>query len=337
MQFNLFHITVPLVGVALFFLLRSNQQVELSFFGFAESNETEINYNYPVVVDEISVTPGQAVKAGDVLMKISRIKAKESLEDQTFRIAELQAEEALWRQKKQNERTELELSKQTRLSEMERKITQVENELQFKKSLADGLSSITAPSEAAYKPLEEELEELRADKQNIEQNFALKIDGLQKELRIGNTPYRERIRRLNAEKAFDDTQKVQHITVTAPADGLIGNIACKAEEHIPSYTTLLSFYEPHSGIIKGYVHEKLTLKVQLGDVFEIASLKDASIKYEGKVIGLGSRIVEIPTRLRKMPDLKTYGREVLVEITKNNTFLQKEKVSLRFKKTAINY
>ncbi len=331
MQFNLFHLTVPLVGVALFFLLRSNQEVEVSFFGFAESNETEINYNYPVVVDEISVTPGQAVEAGDVLIKISRIKAKETLEDQNFRIAELQAEEAIWRQKQQNELAELELNKATRLSEVATKIAQVEKELAFKKSLADGLSSITTPSETAYKPLEEKLEELQSDKNHIEQTISLKIDGIQKELRVGNTPYRERVRRLNAEKVFDDSQKVQRITVTAPADGLIGNISCKAEEHIPSYRTLLSFYEPHSGIIKGYVHENLTLKVQIGDLFEIASLKDASIKYEGKVIGLGSRIVEIPTRLRKMPDLKTYGREVLVEITKDNSFLQKEKVSLRYK------
>jgi len=92
----------------------------------------------------------------------------------------------------------------------------------------------------------------------------------------------------------------------------------------------LSFYEPHSGVIKGYVHEDLTLQVQLGDQFKATSLKDERMSYPGKVIGLGSRIVEIPTRLRKIPEVKNYGREVLVEISKDNRFLQKEKVSLRF-------
>jgi hypothetical protein len=34
--------------------------------------------------------------------------------------------------------------------------------------------------------------------------------------------------------------------------------------------------------------------------------------------------------LRKIPDLKTYGREILVSISKDNNFLQKEKVLLEF-------
>jgi hypothetical protein len=50
---------------------------------------------------------------------------------------------------------------------------------------------------------------------------------------------------------------------------------------------------------------------------------------------LGSRIVEIPERLRKNPDLKTYGREVLIAIPPSNLFLQKEKVILNLlKKTS---
>ena len=127
---------------------------------------------------------------------------------------------------------------------------------------------------------------------------------------------------------FDLSQQKQDITVTAPMDGLIGNIFCKEAEHISSYKTLLTFYEPHSGIIKGYVHEDLTLQVAIGSQFRVSSLKDDSKYYDGKVVGLGSRIVEIPARLRKVADLKTYGREVLIEIEKNNTFLQKEKVDI---------
>ena len=112
-------------------------------------------------------------------------------------------------------------------------------------------------------------------------------------------------------------------------DGIIGTISCKEAEHVSSYSTLMTFYEPHSGLIHGYVHEDLTLQVQMGDRFEIGSLKNENIRYEGKVVGLGSRIVEIPTRLRKIPEVKTYGREVQLEITQENSFLQKEKVSIK--------
>jgi multidrug resistance efflux pump len=186
------------------------------------------------------------------------------------------------------------------------------------------------PPTASYRPLEEEIKDLRKEYANQEKSYNLGIKGLQQELSLGESPYREQIKRLRAEQEFDQAQRLLSIVVTAPTDGLIGNISCKEEEHIPAYTALLSFYEPHSGIVKGYVHEDLTLQVQVGDRFMATSLKDKNMEYEGKVIGLGSRIVEIPSRLRKVPDFKSYGREVLVEITKDNSFLQKEKVSLRF-------
>lgn len=328
-QVNLFYIAVVLIGISLFTLFQPDNHSDLSFYGFAESDETEINYNYSVVVEQILVTPGQAVKAGDTLLHLSRRQSKETLEDQNFRIAELKAEEALWRQKKEHQLAELELAKQSKLSELEAKITQKKKELAFKKSLSADLKSIT-PNPTSYKPQEEEIEILKAEQLSLQQNYDLQLDGLRKELALGDSPYKEQIKRLAAEQIFDAAQKLQPLVVTAPANGLIGNISCKEEEHIPAYTTLLSFYEPHSGLIKGYVHEDLTMQVQIGDRFKVSSLKDVKITYEGRVIGLGSRIVEIPTRLRKMIDLKTYGREVLVEIPKANRFLQKEKVSLSF-------
>ena len=52
------------------------------------------------------------------------------------------------------------------------------------------------------------------------------------------------------------------------------------------------------------------------------------IQNKGVVTTLGSRIVEIPPRLRKIKELKTFGREIIIEIPSDNPFLQKEKVIL---------
>ena len=93
----------------------------------------------------------------------------------------------------------------------------------------------------------------------------------------------------------------------------------------------MTFYEPHPSLIKGYLNENLILEVHEGDLFSVSSLKNESIKYDAEVIGLGSRIVEIPSRMRKRPELKTYGREVLLGVSKNNDFLQGEKVSIEIK------
>jgi len=324
---NLFYVSIIVVGVLLFTALRPEFHKELSFYGFAESRATEINYNYPVVVDKILVKPGQAVKKGEILMKLSRRKSKETLEDQSYQIAELKAEEALWEKRKENEIEELKIEQKTELTAIDSKIESTKKELAYKKSLFENLKSIESVN-SSYKPLEEEIENFKNQRADINTLYTIKIKGIQEELRLGLSPYREQIKRYIAEKNFDDSQKILPIDVTAPIDGLVGNISCKEAEHIASYSTLLVFYEPHSGIIKGFVHEDLTLEVEINQVFKISSLKDASINYPGKVIGLGSRIVEIPSRLRKIETVKAYGREVLIEISKENSFLQKEKVSI---------
>ncbi|MEZ5044875.1 MAG: biotin/lipoyl-binding protein [Saprospiraceae bacterium] len=328
-KINWFYITIIMTGIFLFVALRPSFHKELSFYGFAESRSTEINYNYAVVVDKILVKAGQEVKAGQVLMQLSRRKSKETLEDQSFRVAQLQAEEKLWKQKQKNEIEELKINQQIRLSEIERKIDHTQKELAYKKSLIEGLQSIE-PEVITYRPLENALTSYEQEKEELNRIYTIKIKGLEEELNLGKNPYSEQIRRLIAEQEFDESQKHIPIVVKAPTDGLVGTISCKEEEHIPSFSSLLTFYEPHSGIIEGYVHEDLTLEVKIGQTYTIASLKDEQIKCTGKVIGLGSRIVEIPSRLRKIETVKAYGREVLIEVPKDNYFLQKEKVSITY-------
>ncbi len=326
-RINLFYIVVAALGIALFTLFRPDYYQSLSFYGFAESNETDINYNYPIVVDQIYVNPGQAVSTGDTLMRISRRKSKEVLEDQNYRIAELRAEENIWQQNKESDLNQAEVELENQVKVYDQEIASKRQELQYKSELSDGLKILQNTS-TSYNATADEIVELETKKSSYLNEQQAKITAIKEELAIGNNPYRVQIERLNAERAFEESQRVIPVAVFAPTDGIIGTISCKEAEHISSYSTLMTFYEPHSGLIHGYVHEDLTLQVQMGDRFEIGSLKNENIRYEGKVIGLGSRIVEIPTRLRKIPEVKTYGREVQLEITQENSFLQKEKVSI---------
>jgi multidrug resistance efflux pump len=325
---NWFYITLILLIPVLLWLLRPDDQMEIAFFGFAENLETEINYNYDVMVEKILVSPGQRVEEGAPLLKISRRKSKEVLDDQLFQIKTLRAEETAWKEKKKNELKSLELEKENDLAIYQEKIGQLEKKIAFKRSLIDQSEQESAEN-GQYKPLSTELDLLKKEMQREEMAFDQEIQALQNEINLGINPYRTKISELEAERAFDQSHKVQFIDVVAPSGGLIGNIFCKEAEHVPAFKTLLTFYEPHSGIIKGYVHEDLTMSVHVADIFLVSSLKDENIAYEGKVIGLGSRIVEIPARLRKFPQVKSYGREITLEIPKDNIFLQKEKVSVK--------
>ena len=326
-QLNLFYLSLVPLGIILFAFFIAQTRETVSFYGFAETNETEINYNYPVVVDNIRVTPGQYVSKGTVLLNLSRITSNEQLQDQNYRIAELMGEEAIWQQEKQNELNVMRAEQKLKLEELDTELATLRQELAYQKSLSEGLSTLKA-NETTYQPLQDKIQAVEKEKSLLKESYALQIKALADKKRMGNSPYREQISRLEAELKFDEDHRIQPITVTAPSDGLVGNIHCKEAEHVSSFQTLVSFYEPHPQFIKGYVHEDLSLQVSVGDTFLIKSIKDESIAYKGVVTGLGSRIVEIPERLRKMPDIRTYGREVSVKISPDNTFLQKEKVAL---------
>jgi len=334
-KINWFYVALIVIIPLLFWLLKSEDEDEIAFFGFVENLETEINYNYDIVVDKIFVSLGQKVTSGSPLMKISRRKSKEVLEDQSFQIQTLLAEEKAWKKKKLNELEKLTFIKEREVNNIQSKIIKLEKEQAFKKSLVSGKLSF-ADTSGNYNPMADQLEQLKKELDQISKQYDQESNSLNDEIAYGINPFRTKINELQAEKDFDATHKIQYIDVPAPSEGLIGNIYCKEAEHVPAFKTLLTFYEPHSGIIKGYVHEDLTMSVEIGDLFEVSSLKNEELKYEGKVIGLGSRIVEIPARLRKFPQIKTYGREITIAIPTDNIFLQKEKVVLKINQQSQN-
>jgi HlyD family secretion protein len=49
---------------------------------------------------------------------------------------------------------------------------------------------------------------------------------------------------------------------------------------------------------------------------------------KGKVVGLSSRIVEFPMRMWKMPEMPIHGREVIITIPAENSFLLGEMVTI---------
>ena len=50
---------------------------------------------------------------------------------------------------------------------------------------------------------------------------------------------------------------------------------------------------------------------------------------KGIVVNLGTRITALPERLKKIPELRAWGREVQINIQQDNLFLQGEKVRVQ--------
>ena len=326
---NIFYLFVVIIGLLLWRINSSMNKEVVTFYGFAENKETEINFNYSVAVGKIHVSPGELVEEGTPLLDMYRIQSKETMADQPYRISELKAKERNWLTEKEGDIKLIRTQKRLELEQIANDIQKLNAEKQFQSTLYEDLKSIEQ-TKATNSPIDDKIKALENERLLVIETFNQKIENIKSELKIGGNPYKVEINRLQAEQAFDAANKMIDIQLKAPAKGLIGNIYCKEAEHIPSYKTLLSFYEPNPSLVKGFVQEDLILHVALKDSFLIRSTKEVNTFCYGVVTGLGSRIVEIPERLRKMPDYKTFGREILISIPRENNFLQKEKVILEF-------
>lgn len=325
-RINLFYISLVVLALGLTWFLFPKQEDELAFFGFADNQETEINYNYPVLVEEIRVTPGEKIEKGQALILLTRKKAEEKMEKENFEIATIEKELDAWYEKQASKKIERKMDLEEDLTQIDSKINTLKEEIRQKLALKKQLY----PADTTGIPsLDQQLTVLEARRQQIIGQFNIEDTAIDRETEAGAKPYLAKIDELNAEKTFNQAHKTQTILVTAPASGLIGNINCREGEHIPAFKTLMTLYEPHSTLVRGYVHEERILDIKKEAVFEVSSLLQEEISYPGQLIGMGSRIVEIPTRLRKYPQVKIYGREITIEIPEDNIFIQKEKVSVR--------
>jgi len=300
------------------------------FYGFAETDESEINFNYPIEIQQILVQAGDEVKAGQTLLIVKRARSKDQLADQDFLIDELRAESTLTKGKLSAELTDLRIEYERDLATLRSKRSEIASEAAYREQLLKAVLENADGTRPTYSPVQEQLNDIDRQLAELESGYQARRATIFREQKLSGKPYDVEMSRLRAEQAFDAAQEEVIYEIKAPSDGVIGSINAKIAEHKSSFSPLINFYEPNPSQVKGYIHEDRILEANVGDKVKITSLTSPETNQEGVISGLGSRIVEIPARLRRMVDFKTYGREVLISIPTENPFLQKEKVVLTF-------
>jgi multidrug resistance efflux pump len=299
------------------------------FFGFAENKELEIRLEHPSSIENIYVTPGKKVHKGELLMEVTRSSLELTQSDLSHEIAKLESQVHLWESSLKSNIQQLLGQKTAIENEIQSKIDQLESDLSIKESLIKDLESIKpAQDKTGRSPNIIKIEGLKKELRLNVRPLNTQIRELKNELRNKNNPTKIQIEKLTTELGFVNKEE-EKLSIFAPNDGVIGSIFCKVGEQISAYTTLVTFYQENPTEVKGYVLESLILNVKIGDTITVLSGVTSDSKCIGMVTGMGSRIIEIPERLRKNPVFKTYGREIQIQIPADNNFLQKEKVILR--------
>lgn len=326
-RINFIYVIAIILVLVLIFLAFSMQSKTAAFYGFAENKETEINHIDDVLVHKIHVENGQEVKKGDLLIEVKNSVLPSKIDG--LKLEKEVLEQTILQKKNEilNKIASIRLERDLRLTDIQSKIEILEKEIAHKESLYEGLKSIDKSSTSSENPERTKLAFYKQNQVDIRAKAEEEIKMQNKLLRTIEAPSNVKAEILDSEITHFEQEK-DRLLIYAPSDGLIGNVTCKEGENMSAFSTLMNFYKHNPTLVKGFVHESMILEVQVGDELEVSSTLRPDTKIRGQVFGLGSRIVEIPERLRKIPDFKTYGREVLIKIPAENDFLQKEKVLL---------
>ncbi len=323
---NPLYLLAIVLGIMLFNYSQSSNETSELFFGFAENKETEINLDYPVKVDKIFVKPGDFIEEGTQLAGLTQITLDKEINDEQLRIDELSSELDTKKNNIESEIAILDSEMQKAIKDINVDIEKLKAERKYKESLKEGLKTIDIKTgEESAIIYESKLKALNDRILNISQTFQTKIEAKKQRIEDERNIYHSAVKRHNSDVGFAQ-EKIQKLDLKSPSNALVGNVHIKEGEYIQSFKTMVTLYEPNPTIVAGFVHESMIVNVKVGDKFQVRSALNEENTCVGMVTGLGSRIVEIPERLRKIPELKTYGREVLISIPADNKFLQKEKV-----------
>jgi multidrug resistance efflux pump len=307
-------------------IFNRNQQ----FYGYTDNKETELSLNLSSFVEKVYAKPGMSVKKGDTLFILSK-----SSIDRDIKI--LDSEIAMHIEKKKYNEAEIFASISKINAETQNKINEIQSDINIEKAkLEYAKNSIVGvdtkneinlenhPSQIKINKLYDEISSLKKQTSEIIANY--------QDLLHANRNQNASIQKLLIDKNYLIDSK-NKLYVLAPFDGLVGNINCKENEYKSANATLLSFYELNPASVIGFVHESMILDVKIGDTATIESLLQPQLDpIKGIVTGIGHRIIEIPERLQKIPELKSYGIEVYISIPPNNRLLQKELVKINTNK-----
>ena len=323
MKINPVYLAMLIGLVVLVPLAREIQQRPTEFYGIAEDQDVDISLEYAALLTQLLVKEGEEVTAGQVLAVLERTQLpfnQASLEQEKKRLqADRQAQILERRATEKNLRQERELA----LFDIDNKIRQLEAELARNRSLAAGLQSIPAPnSDGNSAP---ELAALKAKREEITKPYDLQLKILQSDAQALLKSIDARLGGADLESE-ELTRQQAELELKAPSSGVIGRINFVPGEQIATRESILNIYLEHPSQITTYIPEGQLTSIAFGDSLRVRSLQQSEYELTAVVTGLGTKIRELPVRMRRDPTVQAWGREIRLHIPPKNTLMQGERV-----------
>lgn len=327
MKFNILFLLFPAALAACIWIARDFQgQSSNLFFGIAETEPQTLNFDRDIAVRELRVKPGDLVKKGDTLAIFARADLDKTEAERRAEIARNETERAA-------EHAVLEKEKELATMRLRAKTSELAAQIRLLRT-EDSLK--TAYRKNIYGDLAIAPESKLA---------AEKTATLQKEIASLETEAREELRLLEAKQsalrsiagaktglsqteiAFVEAERGRLLLI-APIDGYIEEVYFGKNALVPAHRDLMKINPRAPNRIIGFIHETAAVPFSIGQEVELASSARPEIKARGIIVGSNPKMTELPLRLRKFIEVRSWGREVFIRLPEDNGFFISEKITI---------
>lgn len=316
-------------GVGLLVALSWFYQGETSTFnGVAEASETLISTETAAEVVTLSVHPGKQVKPGDTLAVLRSPELDLRITQLTRELEGVTGKSVASTTDNGRRVSEIRAAHETRKNQLQFEIQRLLEERSRNLELTSKLRSL--PSVAP---------------QDSNDALMLQVRAYQRELAMAESSARDQIALLEGSiglqrssgRAEQDAMRrelelLQHekerLVIRAQSPALVGSVRAHVGEKVSPFDSILTLTPFSPTFVRGYIHEKVYNRIKENDFVIVRSSGERRGSVRGQVVGVGSRIVEFPIHLRKMPDILIWGREITIRIPAENSFLLGELVSI---------
>lgn len=326
MKFNILYLLFPAALAACFWIASDFQYQSVnSFFGIAESEPRSLNFDHDIAVREVFVKTGDLVKKGDTLATFYRAELDEqSLENWSeLRLTETEraAEFSILEKEKELVRTRLSANVRELQAEISLLITEDSLNTLFRGSVYSDLKP------AGNKMVADKIAARRKQIDDLQKNAAEEIRILEsKQAALGavasvrNESTRAAQKQLESEK--------NRLFLVAPIDGYVETVLVARNALVEAFTELMKINPQVPNTVIGFIHEASDAPLAVGQEVELVSFNRPEVKCSGRITSINPKMTELPLRLRKFIEMRSWGREVFIGLPQDNRFYISEKITI---------
>ena len=326
MRFNVLYILFPVAILACLWIARDFQGRQgNTFFGIAETEPRILNFDHDLSVREVFIKAGDKIKAGDTLAIFHRAELdenefsqyREMVTNETARAAERAILE------KEKEVVQARLNVDIRELAIDIKLLQTEDSIMM--VYRGNLYGQSTPVQ--NRVIKERIEGLQKQMEDLKHEAEEELLVLSAKISATDQIAAEKANKLKGQLTMIATER-ERLVLISPINGYVEDVYFSVNAMIPAHKDLVKINPDTPNKIIGFIHETNEVPLSIGSNVEMTSFNRPGIVSTGLTVGGNPKMTELPLRLRKFIDLRSWGREVYISIPDTNSFFISEKVNI---------